>query len=76
MNSLRNQFLALFVALPLSAAPLCAQPPAKKDIPAPDPALEQATFRVPEGFEVSLFAADPAIAKPIQMNFEIGRAHV
>lgn len=70
MNSLRNQFLALFVALPLSAAPLCAQPPAKKDIPAPDPALEQATFRVPEGFEVSLFAADPAIAKPIQMNFD------
>jgi len=70
MNQLRNRFLALFAALPLSAAAVFAQPPAKKDIPAPDPALEQATFRVPEGFEVTLFAADPAIAKPIQMNFD------
>ena len=70
MNQLRNRFLALLAALPLSAVSVCAQPPAKKDIPAPDPALEQATFRVPEGFEVSLYAADPAIAKPIQMNFD------
>lgn len=41
-----------------------------KNIPVPDPALEQQTFRVPEGFEVNLFAADPVIAKPIQMNFD------
>jgi putative heme-binding domain-containing protein len=47
-----------------------AQVPTLKDIPVPDPELEKATFRIPEGFEVSLFAADPAIAKPIQMNFD------
>jgi putative heme-binding domain-containing protein len=41
-----------------------------KDIPVPDPKLEQATFRLPEGFEVNLFAADPIIAKPTQMNFD------
>ncbi|MFY9252210.1 MAG: PVC-type heme-binding CxxCH protein [Fuerstiella sp.] len=41
-----------------------------KDIPIPDPELERQTFVVPEGFEVSLFAADPRIAKPIQMNFD------
>lgn len=41
-----------------------------KDIPAPDPELEKAAFKVPEGFEVNLFVADPAIAKPIQMNFD------
>lgn len=41
-----------------------------KNIPVPDPELEKATFKVPEGFEVNLFAADPAIAKPIQMNFD------
>ncbi|MBL8819525.1 MAG: HEAT repeat domain-containing protein [Planctomyces sp.] len=41
-----------------------------KDIPVPDPELERQTFRVPEGFEVTLFAADPRIAKPIQMNFD------
>ena len=47
-----------------------AQSPERKDIPIPDPELEKATFRVPDGFEVTLFAADPAIAKPIQMNFD------
>ena len=41
-----------------------------KDIPLPDPVEEQATFILPEGFEVNLFAADPQIAKPIQMNFD------
>ncbi|MEZ6052480.1 MAG: sorbosone dehydrogenase, partial [Planctomycetaceae bacterium] len=41
-----------------------------KDIPPPDPELERETFVLPEGFEVNLFAADPQIAKPIQMNFD------
>jgi len=41
-----------------------------KDIPAPDPELERKSFRVAEGFEVNLYASDPRIAKPIQMNFD------
>lgn len=41
-----------------------------KDIPDPDPLKELETFVVPEGFEVNLYAADPQIAKPIQMNFD------
>ncbi|MEP3478895.1 MAG: PVC-type heme-binding CxxCH protein [Fuerstiella sp.] len=41
-----------------------------KNIPVPDPELEKATFVLPEGFKVNLYAADPAIAKPIQMNFD------
>lgn len=41
-----------------------------KDIPDPDPALERATFIVPDGFEVNLYASDPLIAKPIHMNFD------
>ncbi len=57
----------LFAAISATAA---AQVPTLKDIPAPDPELEKATFKVPEGFEVNLFAADPSIAKPIQMNFD------
>ena len=36
----------------------------------PDPELERRTFKVAEGFEVSLFAADPLVAKPIEMNFD------
>ena len=41
-----------------------------KNIPSADPEEERKTFVVPEGFEVSLYAADPLLAKPIQMNFD------
>jgi putative heme-binding domain-containing protein len=37
---------------------------------APDPEIERRSFTVAEGFEVSLYAADPMMAKPIQMNFD------
>lgn len=40
------------------------------DIPVPDPIEEQKTFVVADGFEVNLFAADPNIHKPIQINFD------
>ena len=40
------------------------------DIPPADPELERKSFKVAEGFEVNLYAADPQIAKPIQMNFD------
>ena len=36
----------------------------------PDPELERATFKVADGLEVRLFAADPLVAKPIGMNFD------
>ena len=36
----------------------------------PDPELERKTFKVAEGFEVNLFAADPHLINPIQMNFD------
>jgi putative heme-binding domain-containing protein len=39
-------------------------------IPDPDPEIERKSFLVAEGFEVNLFAADPMLAKPIQMNFD------
>ncbi|HND52927.1 MAG TPA: HEAT repeat domain-containing protein, partial [Pirellulaceae bacterium] len=41
-----------------------------KNIPDPDPELERKTFIVADGFEVNLWAADPQMAKPIQMNFD------
>jgi putative heme-binding domain-containing protein len=37
---------------------------------APDPEKERQSFKVADGFEVSLYAADPMMAKPIQMNFD------
>jgi putative heme-binding domain-containing protein len=39
-------------------------------IPDPDPELERRSFQVADGFEVNLYAADPLLAKPIQMNFD------
>ena len=39
-------------------------------VPDPDPESERRTFLLPEGFEVNLYASDPMIAKPIQMNFD------
>jgi putative heme-binding domain-containing protein len=55
----------------LCQAGLLAQASAqgKQDVP-PDPELERKTFKVADGFEVNLFAADPLVAKPIQMNFD------
>ncbi|MDQ6479442.1 PVC-type heme-binding CxxCH protein [Dyadobacter sp. LHD-138] len=36
----------------------------------PDPKKELASFKVADGFEVSLWAAEPLVAKPIQMNWD------
>jgi putative heme-binding domain-containing protein len=60
--------LALIQALVISG-PLQAQRDITK-IPDPDPEIERRSFQVAEGFEVNLFAADPLLAKPIQMNFD------
>ncbi|MDP6446625.1 MAG: sorbosone dehydrogenase, partial [Pirellulaceae bacterium] len=63
------QLAVMYVAVTLVARVSFAQRDLK-NIPPPDAKLEQATFVVPEGFEVNLFAADPQMAKPIQMNFD------
>ena len=50
---------------------------ANAPVPDPDPELERRTFVLPPGLEVQLFAADPMLAKPIQMNFDpLGRLWV
>ena len=70
VNSSTARFVVVVLTL-RSLAPVAAH--AQRDlkvIPPVDPELERATFVLPEGFEVNLFAADPAIAKPIQMNFD------
>jgi putative heme-binding domain-containing protein len=39
-------------------------------VPDPDPEIERKALQIADGFEVNLFAADPLLAKPIQMNFD------
>ncbi len=58
---------AIFLLLFLPAAAL-AQRDAK--VPSPDPEVERRSFKVADGFEVNLFAADPQLAKPLAMNFD------
>jgi len=41
-----------------------------KDIPSPDPESERQALVVAEGFQINLFASDPQVTKPIQMNFD------
>jgi putative heme-binding domain-containing protein len=62
---MRYLTLALLALTPSLAL---AQP--KAVVPDPDPELERKTFTVAPGFEVTLWAADPLLAKPIQMNWD------
>jgi putative heme-binding domain-containing protein len=64
-----RRLLTLTLTLALTLSPSAfGQSDAK--VPDPDPELERKTFIVAPGFEVNLYAADPLLAKPIQMNFD------
>lgn len=64
-----NRTLATLAIFSLLSVPAWAQRNLT-DIPDPDPEIERRSFQVADGLEVSLYAADPLIAKPIQMNFD------
>ena len=67
MSLRRILWATLTVALAASSAQAQRE---LKDIPDPDPEVERKSFQLAEGFEVNLFAGDPLLAKPIQMNFD------
>ena len=60
-------FCALLLLLVLPTV-MPAQTGAK--VPDSDPEVERKSFIVADGFEVNLYASDPLLAKPIQMNFD------
>ena len=62
--------MRLFGLLFLLASPTTLFAQANAKIVDPDPEIERKTFILPEGFEVNLYASDPLLAKPIQMNFD------
>lgn len=47
-----------------------SQPKSLADLPDPNPEVQKAAFVVPEGFEINLFAGEPMIQKPVQMNWD------
>ncbi len=65
----RAQSAVAVLCLLLASSNLFAQRDLK-NIPDPDPELERKSFIVAEGFEVNLWAGDPQMHKPIQMNFD------
>ena len=65
---MRPTIIALLLLIPFAPVPALAQRDAA--VPDPDPEIERKSFVVADGFEVNLFAADPVLAKPIQMNFD------
>ncbi len=66
MKSLLGGTMAVWLA---TAAPGWAQRDLR-EIPDTDPEVERRSFQVPEGMEVELFASEPLIAKPVQMNWD------
>ena len=74
--------LALAVSSTLAFSAVAAEPlkgtrsksgtfvPTEVPKDAPDPEIERKSFKVADGFEVNLWAADPVLAKPIQMNWD------
>lgn len=61
--------LALFLAC-LTGFVRASQPTSLADLPDANPEAELKAFVVPEGFEVNLFASEPLIQKPVQMNWD------
>lgn len=71
MFPLSSMSLRLLVSLSLlSTAVQASQPKSTADLPDPNPEVQKAGFVVPEGIEVSLWAQEPMIAKPVQMNWD------
>ncbi len=62
----RILLLSLACGLPLGAS----QPKSTADLPDPNPEVQKAGFVVPEGLEVILWAQEPMIQKPVQMNWD------
>ncbi len=65
--AIRSLVLAIFILF--SATSLRGQN-ALRDIPDPDPEVQLRMFQIAAGFEVNLFASDPMVVKPIQMNWD------
>jgi len=63
-------FRGLFIVPLLLISACSTQPDEPEEYPEDDPRNELASFEIDEGFEVTLFAAEPLVAKPIQMNWD------
>ena len=61
-----NRRLALAFLLFICGTPAVL----RADVPDPDPEVERKSFKIADGFEINLFASDPMLQKPIEMNWD------
>ncbi|MCA9216667.1 MAG: sorbosone dehydrogenase, partial [Planctomycetales bacterium] len=66
---MKSKYLVPVLCIACAAQHLFAQRQLK-NIPDPSPDLQREQFELADGFEINLFASDPQLAKPIQMNFD------
>jgi len=65
------RFFAFITALAAVLPPLhAAQPKSLAEVPSTDPKVQEEKFVVPEGLEINLFASEPLLQKPVQMNWD------
>ena len=69
VNTIKSYRSLLIVPLLLLLTSSIHQDNQKED-PDPDVQKELDSFKIADGFEVTLFAAEPLVAKPIQMNWD------
>lgn len=62
--------LTALASLGLAAPVLASQPKGLSDLPDPSVEAEQKAFVIPEGYEINLWAAEPLLRKPVQMNWD------
>jgi putative heme-binding domain-containing protein len=69
-HSIPTLSAALTLLLGTLASAPASQPKGLADLPDPSVEAEQKAFVVPEGFEINLWAAEPLLRKPVQMNWD------
>ena len=66
---LSKRLLSIALVASTSVSTMWAQR-ALTEIPNPDPDYQQSLLKPAEGFEISLYASEPMLTKPIAMNFD------
>ncbi len=66
----RQRFSFVFSLVIAAASSLVSAATRIEGVPDPDAELERQSFKLADGWEINLFASDPMLAKPIQMNFD------
>ena len=69
-NRARVSIVIGIVTIVVFCATTRALPPNGEPDANPDPELERQTFKLADGWEINLFASDPMLEKPIQMNWD------